>query len=59
MTHCPRCAGRLRKVGPPAQHGYFRDQLLDCTACDWCGVDTTILDDDTPDNTPVQLTLEL
>jgi hypothetical protein len=59
VKHCPRCASRLRKIGPPARHGAFLDQLLDCAACDWCGVDTQCIDDRPATFTAQQLTLPL
>lgn len=60
MTRCPRCAGRLRKIGPPQLHGAFVDQLLDCPACDWCGVESTYTSPGRqPDPQPTQLEMEL
>lgn len=57
-TRCPTCAGKLTKVGSPARHGAYLDQLLDCPACGWCGVVSEITDPTAPAQ-PEQLTLEM
>jgi hypothetical protein len=54
---CPACAGKLTPVGPPARHGAFLDQLLDCPACGWCGVASEITDPAAPAQ-PEQLQLD-
>lgn len=39
---CPDCYKRIEKVGPPVlcESSGFLDQIVQCTNCDWCGVET-------------------
>lgn len=41
---CPQCRKKAKKHGPPQLHGHFLDQIFFCADCDWCGVETEVLD---------------
>jgi hypothetical protein len=52
---CGNCSKPVKKVGPPVLHGAFLDQVIDCPACGWCGVETEIVDPDKYEQKPVQM----
>ena len=46
---CGGCAKPVKKIGEPVLHGgVFLDQVVDCPACGWCGVETVILSEPPP-----------
>lgn len=45
MKTCPDCRKSVRKYDEPTldSSGYFLDQIIVCSRCDWCGVDSRTL----------------
>ncbi len=47
MRPCPACNGRPKKYGPATTLASgFRDQIIICPACGWCGVESKFNADD-------------
>ena len=55
MASCGDCSKSVRKYGAPVFHGVFLDQIVICSHCGWCGVETEIMEIE--DQEPIQLDL--
>ena len=41
---CGECSAPCKKYGEPRRYGVFVDQIVTCTKCNWCGVETEIIE---------------
>ena len=57
MRSCGGCSRAVKKYGEPVLHGVFLDQIVVCSACDWFGVVTEIVDPEQYQPKPKQLML--
>ena len=41
---CGDCSKPCKKYGEPRRNGVFLDQVVMCTRCNWCGVESEVIE---------------
>lgn len=45
---CGECSRPCKKYGEPRRLGAFVDQIVTCPKCGWCGVESEVVEDESP-----------